>query len=79
MLSKRGDVMAVYEVGIFNRYIRAKVRNGDALAPGVDPVWEETNLFEIEANSAERAGEIILIKYPASQGFVIDGIFKLNG
>tara|TARA_R110000868_G_scaffold64149_2_gene193000 strand:+ start:166 stop:381 length:216 start_codon:yes stop_codon:yes gene_type:complete len=70
--------MDLYEVGIYNKYVRAKIRNAEEPPAGLEASWEDTNLFEIEAPNAKAAEESILLKYPARQGFVIDGVFKLN-
>jgi|TARA_R110000803_G_scaffold67609_2_gene129355 hypothetical protein len=70
--------MDLYEVGIYNKYVRAKIRNMEEPPAGLEASWEDTNLFEIEAPNAKAAEESILLKYPARQGFVIDGVFKLN-
>ena len=74
----RGDVMPEYQVGIYNKHIRARVRQGDPVPEGQE-TWEETNYFDITANSESHARELMKTQYKESQGFVIESVDKYPG
>ena len=70
--------MPEYQVAIYNKHIRARVRQGDPVEENM-AFWEEVNYFDITANSESHARELMKTKYKESQGFVIDGVDKYNG
>ena len=65
--------MSVYQIGIYNRHIRDKVRSGDDVDP-VEAEWENVHYFDIEAESEQQAKDKIRLEYKESKGFVIDFI-----
>jgi|TARA_R110000796_G_C14495506_1_gene428243 hypothetical protein len=67
-----------FEVGVYNKYVRVAVREGNNLPTGLDARWEETYLYEIQATSAKNAEEIMLQEYPTVLGYVIDGVIQLT-
>tara|TARA_R110002126_G_scaffold176323_1_gene324968 strand:+ start:117 stop:353 length:237 start_codon:yes stop_codon:yes gene_type:complete len=73
-----GNKYFVYEIGVYNKYVREKVRAGEEPPVGLSPAWENTSLFELNALSEEHARKIADGKWPMLQGFVIDGIFKIR-
>ena len=54
--------MPEYQVGIYNKHIRARVRQGDPVPEGQE-TWEETNYFDITANSESHARELMRRQY----------------
>lgn len=68
--------MTNYSVGIYNKYIRDKVRAGEDVDP-VEAAWEETHYFDVEATSEEEARKKIGLEYKESKGFVIDCVDSL--
>ena len=73
-----GNKYFVYEIGVYNKYVREKVRAGEEPPVGLSPAWENTSLFELNALSEEHAGALAEVNWPKVQGFVIDGIFKIG-
>ena len=70
--------MPEYQVAIYNKHIRARIRQGDPVEENM-AFWEEVNYFDITANSESHARELMKTQYKESQGFVIDGVDKYNG
>jgi|TARA_B110000211_G_scaffold223976_1_gene274515 hypothetical protein len=68
----------LYEVGIYNKYVRERIREGDDTPIGIDPRWEDTLLFEIHATSEQHAIQQMQFNYPEKAGFVIDGVLKVR-
>jgi hypothetical protein len=64
----------LYEVGIYNKYVRQRIREGDDDLMGLDPSWEHTLLFEVHAVNENQAIQKMQINYPERAGFVIDGV-----
>ena len=69
-------IVAKYQVGIYNKWVRDRVRAGDDPPKGIDPAWEEVYYFDTEAINEEQAKEKMLHQYPTAQGFVIEGVEK---
>ena len=67
--------MHLYEVGIYNRFIREKVRSGDDVGKE-EAKWEEVHYFDIEAENQEQAEKKIRLEYSKLQGFEVDYIKK---
>tara|TARA_R100001163_G_C4880575_1_gene78064 strand:+ start:282 stop:503 length:222 start_codon:yes stop_codon:yes gene_type:complete len=69
-----------YEVGIYNKYIRDKVRNGDEVG-AEESAWEETHYFDVEAESEAEAKKKIMFEYKPEKGFVIDciNVYRYGG
>ena len=65
--------MPEYQVAIYNKHIRARIRQGDPVEENM-AFWEEVNYFDITANSESHARELMKTQYKESQGFVIDGV-----
>ena len=70
--------MAKYQVAIYNKWVRDRVRAGDDPPKGIDPAWEEVYYFDTEAISEEQAKEKMLHQYPTAQGFIIEGVDKIS-
>ena len=70
--------MPEYQVAIYIKHIRARIRQGDPVEENM-AFWEEVNYFDITANSESHARELMKTQYKESQGFVIDGVDKYNG
>jgi hypothetical protein len=68
----------VYEIGVYNKYVREKIRNGGEPPVGLSAAWESTTLFELNALNEEHAGALAEVNWPKVQGFVIDGIIKIG-
>ena len=67
--------MHLYEVGIYNRFIREKVRTGDDVGKE-EAKWEEVHYFDIHAENEKGAKKIIREKYSKLLGFEIECITK---
>ena len=65
--------MKTYEVGVYNKYIRERVRNGDDVDPA-EAAWENIHYFDIKAENEEEAKRKISFEYKPEKGFVIDCI-----
>tara|TARA_Y100000401_G_C8217829_1_gene171726 strand:- start:220 stop:429 length:210 start_codon:yes stop_codon:yes gene_type:complete len=65
--------MKTYEVGVYNKYIRERVRNGDDVDPA-EAAWENIHYFDIKAENEADAKRKILFEYKPEKGFVIDCI-----
>ena len=70
--------MPEFQVGIYNKHIRARIRNGDPVEARMES-WEEVNYFDIAANSEAHARQLMQPQYKESQGFVIESIDKYPG
>ena len=70
--------MPEFQVGIYNKHIRARIRNGDPVQEGQE-TWEDINYFDITANSATHARTLMQTQYKESQGFVIESVDKYPG
>lgn len=65
--------MQTYEIVIHNEQVRAKVREGDRHRKFSDD-WADTHYIEFKADSEDQAIAKCRQKYPAEDGFVIEGI-----
>ena len=70
--------MPEYQVGIYNKHIRARVRNGDPVEENMES-WEDINYFDITANSESQARHLMKSQYKESQGFIIESVDKYPG
>ena len=70
--------MALYEVGIYNKYIRDKILNGEKVE-GEQAKWEEIHYFEIEADDEEHATRKMKILHPEGHGFIIECVDRIGG
>jgi len=68
--------VAKYQVAIYNKWVRDRIRAGDDPPKGIDPAWEEVYYFDTEAINEEQAKEKMLHQYPTAQGFIIEGVEK---
>lgn len=68
-----------YEVGVYNKWVRDKIRNGEDSPAGLEPAWEDVYYFEIEALSKENAKEKMEHQYPFAKGFIIESVEKIVG
>ena len=70
--------MPEYQVGIYNKHIRARIRQGDPVEENM-AFWEEVNYFDITANSESHARELMKTQYKESKVFVIESVDKYPG
>ena len=70
--------MPEYQVAIYNKHIRARIRQGDPVEENM-AFWEEVNYFDITANSGSQARNLMESQYKESQGFVIESVDKYPG
>jgi len=64
-----------YEIGIYNRVIREKVRDGETVGQE-ESKWEDVHYFDIEAKNEIEAEKKIRMEYSKLLGFEIDCINK---
>tara|TARA_R110002073_G_scaffold162516_1_gene318381 strand:- start:40 stop:264 length:225 start_codon:yes stop_codon:yes gene_type:complete len=67
--------MQKYEVGVYNKFIRDKVREGERVKVE-EAKWEEVHYFDIESENEIGAVKIIREKYSKLLGFEIECITK---
>jgi hypothetical protein len=67
--------MAKFEVTVYNKEVREKVREGEHHGRFTDD-WADFHYIEINADSEDQARTRAEARYPKSQGFVIDNIQK---
>lgn len=67
--------MAKFEVTVYNKEVRDKVREGEHHSRFKDD-WADFHYIEINADSEAQARTRAEARYPKSQGFVIDSIQK---
>lgn len=65
--------MPKYEVAIFNREVRAKVREGDSHRD-LDDEWADTHYVTVSAPDEEAARESTERRYPPERGYVIESV-----
>ena len=65
--------MPIYQIGIYNRFIRDKVRSGEDVDEK-EADWEDIHYFDVEADNEQKARRLIQSEYKESKGFVIDCI-----
>jgi len=70
--------MPEFQVGVYNKHIRARIRNGDPVEERM-ATWEEVNYFDITANSETHARQLMQTQYKESQGFIIESVDKYPG
>ena len=63
--------MKVYEIGVYNSFVRDTLRNGNE--------FEDTLYFERVAESKEHAKELAGYEWPSSLHYVIDYVNKVRG
>ena len=68
--------MNLYEIGIYNKYVREAVRQGNEPPAGLDQKWEEVYLFDYLAESTESAQKKAESDFSPSLGYVIDGVLQ---
>lgn len=66
--------MKVFEARVFNRDVREALRLGRPNETAFDETWAETRFVEIKAMNADFARQIAERRYPAEQGFEVEGI-----
>ena len=70
--------MNLYEVGVYNKYVRDAVRQGNDLPFGMSSKWEEVYLFEYLAENEAGAKKKAEFEFSPTLGYVVDGINKLG-
>jgi hypothetical protein len=68
-------ILHKYEIGIYNRVIREKVRDGEIVGQE-ESKWEDVHYFDIEAKNEIEAEKKIRMEYSKLLGFEIDCINK---
>ena len=67
--------MHTYEVGIYNKFIRQKVREGEIVGKE-ESKWEDVHYFDIEAKTEKEVEIKIRMEYSKLLGFEIGCINK---
>ncbi len=67
--------MHPYEVGIYNKFIRQKVREGEIVGKE-ESKWEDVHYFDIEAKTEKEVEIKIRMEYSKLLGFEIECINK---
>jgi hypothetical protein len=75
MVDVGGKNMHTYEVGVYNRIIREKVRSGEVVGKK-ESKWEDVHYFDIEAKNEMEAEKKIRMEYSKLLGFEIECINK---
>jgi len=70
--------MNLYEVGVYNKYVRQAVRQGDDPPAGLDSKWEEVYLYEYLAENESDAKKKSESEFSPTLGYVVDGIIKIG-
>jgi len=70
--------MHLYEVGIYNKYVRKAVREDNNLPFGISSKWEDVLLFEYLAENESGAKKKAEFEFSPTLGYVVDGINKLG-
>lgn len=65
--------MLTFEVIVYNEQVRQKVRDGERHRTFSDD-WGDTHYIEVKADDEDAAMAKARDKYPAEDGFVIEGI-----
>lgn len=68
--------MLTYEVIVYNQQVRDKLRDGEHHRTFNDD-WGDSHYIEIRADDQDAAMHKARDKYPAEDGFVIEGISQL--
>ena len=73
--------MKVYEIGVYNSFVRDTLRNGNKLPETntISSEFEDTLYFERVAESKEHAKELAGYEWPSSLHYVIDYVNKVRG
>jgi len=73
--------MKVYEIGVYNSFVRDTLRNGNKLPETntISPEFEDTLYFERVAENEEHARERAGYEWPSSLHYVIDYVSKVRG
>ena len=66
-----------YEVLVYNRVVRTRVEKGFHHR-NLSDEWAEVQHVELTAKDAESARRKAAVRYPQSQGYVIDEIIELK-
>ena len=67
------DAQSKFEVGIYNREVEEKVREGEHHKQLSDD-WADVHYFDVAAPTAEDARRKMLQKYPPERGYVITSV-----
>ena len=70
--------MNLYEIGIYNKYVREAVRQGNEPPAGLDKKGEEVYLFEYLAENEDGAKKKAEFEFSPTLGYVVDGIIKIS-
>jgi hypothetical protein len=64
--------MKLYEVGIYNKFVRERLRIGEDPPQGLSEEWDEVHYFDIKAENETQAITKALFAHPAKSGFVVE-------
>tara|TARA_R110000824_G_scaffold383963_2_gene577731 strand:- start:223 stop:438 length:216 start_codon:yes stop_codon:yes gene_type:complete len=70
--------MNTYEYGVYNKYVRDAIRQGDGTPPFLSPEWENVYYFTVYASSKEMAQKKAEAKHSPVTGFVIESLEQIN-
>ena len=73
MLHQLIDGQAMYEVGIYNKEVRALVKENQSHSY-YDDYWADVQVRDIIAHDETEARELIEKRFPPEDGFVIEGV-----
>lgn len=65
--------MPKFEVAVFNKDVRTKVREGDKHRD-LDDEWADTHYITVSAPDEETARESARRRYPPDRGYVIESV-----
>jgi hypothetical protein len=67
-----------YEVAVYNRMVRETLYQGERNRTGYSDDWAQTHFVEVSATSDDDARRMLLRRYPAEKGFVVEGVICLE-
>ena len=63
--------MAVFDVGLYNLYVREAIDRGTENPTGIDDRWADYHFIEVKADSEAQAIEKARHRYTQEKGWVI--------
>ncbi len=69
--------MAKFEVTIYNKQVREKIKEGEHHAHFTDG-WADFRYVEVRADNEDQARARIKERHPPEKGFVIDSVVKVE-
>ena len=68
---------STYEVAIFNKKVRTLLEMGEQHRQLSD-TWAEVNYFEVKGFSETEVRRQMTVRYPESEGYVIEDVTKMK-